>query len=211
MVSSAHHDRRHEPRQRPGMAWDLLVTIRNTQPEVSALLAPLASKSWVLATLGSFYDSSETAIARPQRCCDCCGRGRHRPERLRWTGLQAPILHEIAIALVSFYTSAEVDGLIAVRRSGASNSMPSVPAPQHQEVAPRMGVALRGVWGRRALIVCELLSTSCRCPALHVCVDWEVQSRGAKSLLENRPRARDECHLHTGPGNGAHHHRRLHR
>ena len=73
----------------PGQTtWDLLVgtnTIRNwhfnaplsvslendnftlslacdayTQAEVNALLAPLASESWVLATLGSYYDSNET-------------------------------------------------------------------------------------------------------------------------------------------------------
>ena len=30
-----------------------------------------------------------------------------------WTGLQAPILNEIGIALASYYTSSEVDGLIA--------------------------------------------------------------------------------------------------
>eukprot|EP00439_Symbiodinium_sp_Y106_P011184 s3413_g1.t1 len=49
--------------------WDLLVgtnTIRNwhfsapLSGEVNALLAPLASESWVLATLGSYYTSSET-------------------------------------------------------------------------------------------------------------------------------------------------------
>ena len=30
-----------------------------------------------------------------------------------WTGLQAPILNEIAIALASYYDSAQVDALIA--------------------------------------------------------------------------------------------------
>ena len=109
----------------PGQTtWDLLVgtnTIRNwhfsaplsvslendnftlslacdayTQGEVNALLAPLASESWVLATLGSYYTSSETngAIAaaltaytttRPKLTQPSWQRSSRTAPRRRWT------------------------------------------------------------------------------------------------------------------------------
>ena len=137
----------------PGQTtWDLLVgtnTIRNwhfnaplsvtlendnftlslacdayTQAEVTALLAPLASESWVLATLGSYYDSSETngaitsALAayydstQTDAAIAAAVGGIDLSAYVPWTGLQAPILNEIAIALASYYDSAQVDALI---------------------------------------------------------------------------------------------------
>ena len=137
----------------PGQTtWDLLVgtnTIRNwhfndplsvslendnftlslacdayTQAEVNALLAPLASESWVLATLGSYYTSSETngAISaalvpysttlQMDAAIAAAVGGIDLSAYVPWTGLQAPILNEIAIALASYYDSAQVDALI---------------------------------------------------------------------------------------------------
>ena len=112
----------------PGQTtWDLLVgtnTIRNwhfqaplsaslandnftlslacdaySQAEVDALLAPLASESWVTVQM-------DAAIAAAVAGIDLSAY-------VPWTGLQAPILNEIGIALASYYTSSEVDGLIA--------------------------------------------------------------------------------------------------
>ena len=135
----------------PGQTtWDLLVgtnTIRNwhfnaplsvslendnftlslacdayTQAEVNALLAPLASESCVLATLGSFYDSSETngaitaalvpysTTTQMDAAIAAAVGGIDLSAYVPWTGLQAPILNEIAIALASYYVDALITG-----------------------------------------------------------------------------------------------------
>ena len=95
-----------------------------TQAEVNALLAPLASESWVLATLGSYYTSSETngaitaalvpysTTTQMDAAIAAAVGGIDLSAYVPWTGLQAPILNEIAIALASYYDSAQVDALI---------------------------------------------------------------------------------------------------
>ncbi|CAE7652379.1 unnamed protein product, partial [Symbiodinium microadriaticum] len=95
-----------DARQRPGVA-PLSVSLENdnftlslaSQAEVDALLAPLASESWVTVQM-------DAAIAAAVAGIDLSSY-------VPWTGLQAPILNEIGIALASYYTSPEVDGLIA--------------------------------------------------------------------------------------------------
>ena len=108
----------------PGQTtWDLLVgtnTIRNwhfnaplsvslendnftlslacdayTQGQVDALLAPLASTTQMDAAIAAAVGGINLSAYVP------------------WTGLQAPILNEIAKALASYYDSAQVDALIA--------------------------------------------------------------------------------------------------
>ena len=54
-----------------------------TQGEVNALLAPLASESWVLATLGSYYDSGETNAAITERWRPTTTRPRRMQRLLR--------------------------------------------------------------------------------------------------------------------------------
>ena len=96
-----------------------------TQGEVNALLAPLASESWVLATLGSYYDSSETngaitaalvpysTTTEMDAAIAAAVGGIDLSAYVPWTGLQAPILNEIGLALASYYDSAQVDALVA--------------------------------------------------------------------------------------------------
>ena len=96
-----------------------------TQGEVNALLAPLASESWVLATLGSYYTSSETngaitaalvpysTTTEMDAAIAAAVGGVDLSAYVPWTGLQAPILNEISIALASCYDSAQVDALLA--------------------------------------------------------------------------------------------------
>ena len=79
----------------------------------------------MLATLGSYYDSTETngAIAAAlvpystttemDAAIATAVGGIDLSAYVPWTGLQAPILNEIAIALASYYDSAQVDALVA--------------------------------------------------------------------------------------------------
>ena len=79
----------------------------------------------MLATLGSYYDSGETNAAitaalaayydsaQTDAAIATAVGGIDLSAYVPWTGLQAPILNEIAIALASYYDSAQVDALIA--------------------------------------------------------------------------------------------------
>ena len=96
-----------------------------SKAEADALLAPKASESWVLATLGGYYTSAETngaitaalaayyTSAETDAAIASAVGGIDLSAYVPWTGLQAPILNEIAIALASYYDSAQVDALIA--------------------------------------------------------------------------------------------------
>ena len=63
-----------------------------SQAEVDALLAPLASESWVTAALSSYSTTVQTdaAIAAAVAGIDLSAY-------VPWTGLQAPILNEIGV------------------------------------------------------------------------------------------------------------------
>ena len=72
----------------------------------------MATESWVLATLGSYYTSSETngaitaalvpysTTTEMDAAIAAAVGGIDLSAYVPWTGLQAPILNEIAIALV---------------------------------------------------------------------------------------------------------------
>ena len=82
-------------RQKSFAVLDLLPSHTQVEPLGKMEVAPLASTTQMDAAIAAAVGGIDLSAYVP------------------WTGLQAPILNEIAIALASYYTSAEVDGLLA--------------------------------------------------------------------------------------------------
>ena len=147
----------------PGQTtWDLLVgtnTIRNWHFQ-APLSASLANPEPRLRRLQPGR-GRRPAGAPGQRVLghgadgrrDCCRSGRHRHRTyVPWTGLQAPILNEIGIALASYYTSSEVDGLIALANAERQPRERQLhPEPRLRRLQPGRGRRPAGAPGQRVL------------------------------------------------------------